>query len=73
MLLKQGARVDIPAPLPEPDRPSPLDLAVLRGDPVLVRILLEHGANVNRSSPVIGSLQNKRYKSKCFIVQSSAK
>ncbi|XP_053665443.1 ankyrin-1-like [Anopheles marshallii] len=55
MLLKQGARVDIPAPLPEPDRPSPLDLAVLRGDPVLVRILLEHGANVNRSSPVIGS------------------
>ncbi|XP_055599641.1 ankyrin-1-like isoform X1 [Uranotaenia lowii] len=55
MLIKQGARVDIPAPLPEPDSPSPLDLAVLRGDPVLVRILLENGANVNRSNPIIGS------------------
>ncbi|XP_058448391.1 putative ankyrin repeat protein RF_0381 isoform X2 [Malaya genurostris] len=55
LLIKQGARVDIPAPLPEPDSPSPLDLAVLRGDPALVRILLENGANVNRCSPVIGS------------------
>ncbi|XP_019550440.2 putative ankyrin repeat protein RF_0381 isoform X1 [Aedes albopictus] len=55
LLIKQGARVDIPAPLPEPDRPSPLDLAVLRGDPTLVRILLENGANVNRCSPIIGS------------------
>ncbi|XP_055541439.1 putative ankyrin repeat protein RF_0381 isoform X2 [Wyeomyia smithii] len=55
LLIKQGARVDIPAPLPEPDSPSPLDLAVLRGDPALVRILLENGANVNRCSPIIGS------------------
>ncbi|XP_062535064.1 putative ankyrin repeat protein RF_0381 isoform X1 [Armigeres subalbatus] len=55
LLIKQGARVDIPAPLPEPDSPSPLDLAVLRGDPTLVRILLENGANVNRCSPIIGS------------------
>ena len=54
-MLKQGARVDIPAPLPEPDRPSPLDLAVLRGDPALVRVLLENGANVSRCSPIIGS------------------
>lgn len=55
LLIKQGARVDIPAPLPAPDSPSPLDLAVLRGDPALVRILLESGANVNRCSPIIGS------------------
>lgn len=43
LLLKQGARVDKPAPFPEPDRPSPLDLAILRGDPALVRLLLENG------------------------------
>lgn len=43
LLLKQGARVDKLPPAPEPDRPSPLDLAILRGDPALVRILLEAG------------------------------
>lgn len=43
LLLKQGAKVDKVAPFPEPDRPSPLDLAILRGDPALVRILLEAG------------------------------
>lgn len=43
LLLKQGARVDKLPPVPENDRPSPLDLAILRGDPALVRILLEEG------------------------------
>lgn len=55
LLLKQGAKVDVQPPAPEPDRASPLDLAILRGDPNLVRMLLEHGANVNRCSPIIGS------------------
>lgn len=55
LLLKQGAKVDVSPPAPEPDRASPLDLAILRGDPALVRMLLEHGANVNRCSPIIGS------------------
>jgi ankyrin repeat protein len=55
LLLKQGAKVDVLPPAPEPDRASPLDLAILRGDPALVRTLLEHGANVNRCSPIIGS------------------
>lgn len=45
LLLKQNAKVDKPAPYPEPDRPSPLDLAILRGDPALVRMLLEAGKN----------------------------
>lgn len=43
LLLKQGAKVDMSPPEPEPDRPSPLDLAILKGDPALVRILLENG------------------------------
>jgi len=43
LLLKQGAKVDLIPPVPEPDRPSPLDLSILRGDPGLVRILLEAG------------------------------
>lgn len=55
LLLKQGAKVDVLVPENEPDRPSPIDLAILRGDPALVRVLLENGANVNRSSPIIGS------------------
>lgn len=55
LMLKQGAKVDLAAPAPEPDHPSPLDLAILRGDPALVRVLLEAGANVNRCSPIIGS------------------
>lgn len=55
LLLKQGAKVDVMPPYPEPDRSSPLDLAILRCDPVLVRMLLEAGADVNRCSPVIGS------------------
>lgn len=55
LLLKSGAKVDTLPPAPEVDRASPLDLAVLRGDPALVRVLLEYGADVNRCSPVIGS------------------
>jgi ankyrin repeat protein len=55
LVLKQGAKVDIIPPQPEPDRASPLDLAILRGDPALVRMLLESGAKPNRSSPIIGS------------------
>lgn len=46
LLLKQGAKVDKLPPFPEPDRPSPLDLAILRGDPALVRILLEAGRSL---------------------------
>ncbi|XP_049793661.1 ankyrin repeat and SOCS box protein 14-like [Schistocerca nitens] len=52
LLLKQGARASFP---PEYQKPTPLDLAILRGDPELVRILLEAGAEVNASSPIIGS------------------
>lgn len=55
LLLKQGAKVDVIPPAPEPDRASPLDLAILRGDPALVRLLLENNANINRCSPIIGS------------------
>lgn len=47
LLIKQGARVDKLPPYPEADKPSPLDLAILRGDPALVRILLEAG-RINR-------------------------
>lgn len=43
LLLKQGAKIDKKAPQTEPDRPSPLSLAILRGDPALVRLLLENG------------------------------
>ncbi|KAG5674749.1 hypothetical protein PVAND_004700 [Polypedilum vanderplanki] len=55
LLIKQGAKVDLLPPQPEPDRASPLDLAILRGDPALVRLLLENKANVNRCSQIIGS------------------
>lgn len=43
ILLKNGANVDQKPPHPEPDRPSPLDLAILSGDPYLVKMLLETG------------------------------
>lgn len=43
LLLKQGVKIDAMPPAPELDRPSPLELAILRGDPALVRILLEAG------------------------------
>lgn len=55
LLLKQGAKVDLLPPYPEPDTSSPLHLAIIKGDPALVKILLENGASVNRCSPVIGS------------------
>nr|CAD7257178.1 unnamed protein product [Timema shepardi] len=52
LLVKQGARVDYPT---DYQKPTPLDLAILKGDPELVKMLLVAGANVNSSSPIIGS------------------
>ncbi|XP_075219041.1 ankyrin repeat and SOCS box protein 16-like [Lycorma delicatula] len=52
LLLKQGAAVNYP---PGINKPTPLDLAILRGDPQLVEMLIVAGANVNSSSPIIGT------------------
>ncbi|XP_031632129.1 ankyrin-1-like isoform X2 [Contarinia nasturtii] len=55
LLLKRGAETDRLPPNGESDKPSPLMIAILRGDPAIVRCLLEAGANINRSSSIIGS------------------
>lgn len=55
LLIKQGARLNydkLTQPFP---KPSPLDLAILKGDSRLVKLLVDAGADVNRSSPLIGS------------------
>lgn len=43
LLLKQGARIDRLPPTGEVDKPSPLHLAILRGDPAILRVLIENG------------------------------
>lgn len=43
VLIKKGADIDKKPPFPEPDRPSPLDLAVLSGDSYMVGMLLKAG------------------------------
>lgn len=55
LLLKQGAKPDALNPFGEPDTPSPLHLAILKGDPYLVKLLLDHDADPNRSTNIIGS------------------
>ncbi|CAG7785048.1 unnamed protein product [Allacma fusca] len=52
LLLKQGAAVNFP---PDYQKPTPLDIAILTGDVNLVKMLIDAGANVNASSPIIGS------------------
>lgn len=52
LLLKQGARLDLG---PEYQKPTALDLAILKGDPSIVKMLLCSGADVNATSPIIGS------------------
>ncbi|PZC71541.1 hypothetical protein B5X24_HaOG213170 [Helicoverpa armigera] len=43
------------ADCPELSKPSPLDLAILKGDVAMLQMLLAAGAQVNASSSVIGS------------------
>ncbi|XP_071529685.1 uncharacterized protein [Panulirus ornatus] len=52
LLLKQGARVIFE---PSYNKPTPLDLAILKGDVEMVRLILEHNPNLDASSPIIGS------------------
>ncbi|XP_042222583.1 transient receptor potential channel pyrexia-like isoform X3 [Homarus americanus] len=52
LLLKQGARVNFE---PEYNKPTPLDLAILKGDIEIVRLILEHNPDLDASSPIIGS------------------
>lgn len=52
LLLKQGARVNFE---PEYNKPTPLDLAILKGDIEIVRLLVDNEANLDASSPIIGS------------------
>nr|XP_045609997.1 poly [ADP-ribose] polymerase tankyrase-2-like isoform X3 [Procambarus clarkii] len=52
LLLKQGARVNFE---PEYNKPTPLDLAILKGDVEMVRLILEHNPDLDASSPIIGS------------------
>lgn len=47
LLVKQGARPNAPAGHPADRKPSALDLAVLRGDVQLVRMLIEAGIQLN--------------------------
>lgn len=42
LIVKQGAHVNFSS---EYQRPTPLDLAILRGDPTLVKLFLEAGKN----------------------------
>lgn len=55
LLLKHGAKTDQLPPAGESDKPTPLHLGILRGDPAIVRCLLEAGADIHRSSSIIGS------------------
>ncbi|OXA38081.1 Ankyrin-2 [Folsomia candida] len=50
LILKQGARVNFDK---EFQKPTPLDLAILKGDVAMAKLLIR--ANVNASSPIIGS------------------
>lgn len=43
LLLKQGARVRAPAGDPSLSKPSVLDLAVLKGDVELIKLLIDAG------------------------------
>ncbi|XP_057341942.1 ankyrin repeat domain-containing protein 65-like isoform X2 [Microplitis mediator] len=52
LMLKQGVKLNLG---PDYQKPSALDLAILKGDPSIVEMLLEAGADVNESSPIIGS------------------
>jgi len=40
LLIKQGAKVNFPT---DYQKPTPLDLAILKGDPILVKILIDAG------------------------------
>ncbi|XP_072948656.1 ankyrin repeat domain-containing protein 61-like isoform X2 [Epargyreus clarus] len=53
LLIKQGARVNYECP--DLNKPSPLDLAILKGDVAMLQMLLLAGALVNASSTVIGT------------------
>ncbi|CAH0699463.1 unnamed protein product [Spodoptera exigua] len=53
LMIKQGARVNYECN--EFSKPSPLDLAILKGDVTMLQMLLAAGAQVNASSSVIGS------------------
>lgn len=53
LMIKQGARVNYECN--EFSKPSPLDLAILKGDVAMLQMLLAAGAQVNASSSVIGS------------------
>lgn len=55
LLLKQGARVNFPS---EYQRPTPLDLAILRGDPTLVKLFLEAGENEAQRNISINRLRH---------------
>lgn len=52
LLLKQGARINFEASY---NKPTPLDLAILKGDLEMVQLMLDSGANLDASSPIIGS------------------
>lgn len=52
LLLEHGAKVVFPANY---KKPTPLDFAILRGNPTMVKFLLDIGADVNATSPLIGS------------------
>lgn len=54
LVIKQGGRLNYDVAF-EIGKPSPLDLAILKGDPGLVQFLIQSGADVNVSSPLIGS------------------
>lgn len=50
LLLKQGARVKPDPGNPAIRKPAPLDLAVLRGDVVLIKMLIDAGTNQFQST-----------------------
>lgn len=50
LLLKQGARVNFPF---EYQKPTPLDLAILRGDPNLVKLFLEAGKWIRSAAKIL--------------------